>query len=83
VTERRGVAVVIRATYEYRDGGGPVDFLFGPFLPHRGSATHDVVSRLYGEAEDNPNVVSIDCTVEDVFIADGESDAVVIARDSL
>jgi hypothetical protein len=76
---RTSVAVVIRATYEYRDGGGPVDFFFGPLLPHRGSATHDVVSRLYQEAEANPRVVSIDCSVEDVFIGQDESDAAVVA----
>jgi hypothetical protein len=83
VTERRGVAVVIRATYEYRDGGGPVDMFFGPFLPHVGGACTGTLNTLAAEAEDDPDVVSFDLAIETVFVADGESDAVLIARDSL
>lgn len=82
MTTRTSVAVVIRHDRALTDGTETTAY-YGPFLPHVGSACTRTLADLAAEDEDNPDVATSVSEVLTVFIAEGESDAVVVARDSL
>jgi hypothetical protein len=86
VTERRGVAVVIRHVRHLTADADRDDVettFYGPFLPHAGSAVDRQIETLRWEDEERADVDHSESYVETTFLADGESDAVLIARDSL
>ncbi|MBD8207359.1 MULTISPECIES: hypothetical protein [unclassified Microbacterium] len=54
--------------------GEDVTRLYGPFLPHVGSATTSFVDDLENELAESGRYVSWDTSIEHLFIGVGESD---------
>lgn len=75
---RTATAVVVKATVLTRDGDERTT-LYGPFLPHVGSATTSFVALLESELEESGRYKAWDVTIESVFIGDDESDCAVRA----
>lgn len=75
---RTGTAVVIHHTRRYIDGR-TTGTLYGPFLPHAGSAVTTMLWQLDQEGEDDPRCEDHASTVQTVFIGEGESDAALVA----
>ena len=78
MTSRNGVAVIIKATTYNHDGNDRTTY-YGPFLPHAGSAATSFVSTLERELGESGRYERWETSIEDVFIAEGESDCTVQA----
>lgn len=78
MTERTSVAVVVIAARDFASGETRTT-LYGPFLPHAGSAVDQLIADVYSAGRENPEVLNVECRVQSVYIGEGESDAAVMA----
>jgi len=78
MTTRTATAVIVTATTVNLDGETQTRY-YGPFLPHVGSATTSFIGELEHELEASGRYRDWKTSIEDVFIAEDESDCAVIA----
>ena len=78
MTTRTATAVIVKASMLTNDGEERTRY-YGPFLPHAGSATSWFVANLQQELEESGRYKHWETSIEDVFIARGESDCEVRA----
>lgn len=78
MTSRRATAVIVKATTLNHDGDERTTY-YGPFLPHVGSATRSFVANLEHELGESGRYKRWETFIEDVFIAEDESDCAIQA----
>ena len=78
MTTRTATAVIVKANMLTNDGDERT-FYYGPFLPHVGGATMSFVAELEQELEESGRYKHWETSIEDVFIAEGESDCEIRA----
>lgn len=76
MTTRTATAVIVQATMTGQDCEERTS-LYGPFLPHVGSAVDHFMTKLERELMNTGKYSLVTFKVEDVFIGDGESDCAV------
>lgn len=78
MTTRTATSVIVRVKTTDTTGAERVTN-YGPFLPHVGSATTSFEQRIAAEIEASGKYLGYEISIEDVYIADNESDCAVRA----
>jgi len=78
MTTRTATSVVLKVVL-VTHAGEERTVLYGPFLPHVGSAATSLRDRIEREVEESGKYASWDASFESVFIGDDESDCAVRA----